>query len=136
MGIVDLFSKRKNREKGKVLDVFSSGPLPLNFRIQVIHIWLDVLGEYNQNWEIYDFIHRILLKEYGLPTLTNGLASLGSKFNDLIAWFQETEDEDALNLIVTLPRKSGDMRTENSLKIKEKGNLNHVSSNLYQGIQA
>lgn len=49
MGINDLYSKRKKRiERGNQPEVYQYTDLPIEFRRQVIHIWLSAMGAYRQ----------------------------------------------------------------------------------------
>ncbi len=41
----ELFSKRQKRLRGEVPDVYQYETIPQELRVQVVHIWRDVLGE-------------------------------------------------------------------------------------------
>ena len=75
MPIYDLFSKRKKRADGKQKDVYQYEDVPEPLRVQIVHIWDDVLGKpderYQYQEEVYKFIHDALCREYGLFRLTN-----------------------------------------------------------------
>jgi hypothetical protein len=102
MGIYDLFSKRKKRERGEVPDVFISGPIPHPFRVQVVHIWEDTIGsmdssEYNNSERSYEVIRKQLCKEYGKFSLIKSNLPIAS---DLLNWFlQTTSDDEVLDAI-------------------------------------
>ena len=71
MAIIDLFSKRQRKLRGDVPDVYVYDDLPQSLRTQIIHIWLEVLGNGNQWWEgqvkgSYTMIVDTLCREYGM----------------------------------------------------------------------
>ncbi len=76
MAIFDLFSKRQKRLRGGVPDVFKYDDIPEGLRVQIIHIWNDVFGEYSsyESWapKAYEKIYNILRREYGVFILTDG----------------------------------------------------------------
>ena len=45
--IFDLFSKRQKRLKGDIPDIYTYDEIPNSLRVQIIHIWYDVLGNGN-----------------------------------------------------------------------------------------
>ncbi|RUO74047.1 hypothetical protein CWI80_01410 [Pseudidiomarina sediminum] len=81
MAIFELFSKRQKALRGDVPDVYVYDTLPHALKVQIIHIWTDVLGN-NDNYydqygcgpnvrSAYEFIVDTLCREYGmfqLPT--------------------------------------------------------------------
>jgi len=92
MGVFDLFSKRQKRLRGDFPDVYTYDKIPEGLRIQIIHIWGDVLGSEEDyaskargTWG-YDLIHKTLYREYGVFQLVeekyppNKLADLYSFF--------------------------------------------------------
>lgn len=78
MAIFDLFSKRQKKLRGDVPDVYTYDNIPNALRVQIVHIWRDVLGNEQQYYnypegskEAYKFIVDTLCREYGifkLPT--------------------------------------------------------------------
>lgn len=71
MAIFDLFSKRQKKLRGDVPDVYVYDELPQPLRTQIIHIWLDTLGNTEQRWDdqvsgTYRLIVKTLCREYGL----------------------------------------------------------------------
>lgn len=71
MAIFDLFSKRQKKQRGDVPDVYVYDNLTQELRTQIIHIWLDTLGNRNQYFEgqvreAYPLIVNTLCREYGL----------------------------------------------------------------------
>lgn len=71
--IFDIFSKRQKRLKGDVPDIYTYDEIPNSLRVQIIHIWYDVLGNrndyYNSSFKVkstYKFIVDTLCREYGL----------------------------------------------------------------------
>lgn len=73
MAIVELYSKRQKRLRGDVSDVYQYTDLPHNFRVQVVQIIREILGEdYGQgskSGNIYAAINSTLCREYGVFTL-------------------------------------------------------------------
>jgi hypothetical protein len=71
MAVVELFSKRQKKLKGEVVEVYTYEVIDRGFRVQVIHILNDVVGQdfTEISNKFYEFIHETLCKEYGLFTL-------------------------------------------------------------------
>ncbi len=76
MAIFDLFSKRQKAIRGDAPDVYSYDDLPNALRVQIVHIWSDVLGSDRDYYDqygcgptvesAYKFIVNTLCREYGL----------------------------------------------------------------------
>lgn len=70
MPILDLFSKKQKKLRGEVPDVYQYKELPQAFRVQVVHILRDALGDpnkYNSPTEkIFEILHNALSREYGV----------------------------------------------------------------------
>lgn len=72
MAIFDLFSKRQKKLRGDMPDVYTYDQLPDALRVQIIHIWSDVLGndsDYHNYPPVkftYELIVNPLCREYGL----------------------------------------------------------------------
>ncbi|GKK33678.1 STM4504/CBY_0614 family protein [Klebsiella variicola] len=70
MAIYDLFSKRQKRLRGEVPDVYQYTNLPNNFRVQVIHIVKETIGEDHGRGSdpggVYKGINDTLCREYGV----------------------------------------------------------------------
>lgn len=78
MKIYELFSKRQKRLRGEVPDVYQYEAIPPQLRVQIVHIWRDVLGEIEHGsfgyphggaYEAYQYIHDTLCREYGMFAL-------------------------------------------------------------------
>ena len=86
--------------RGEVADVYQYNDLPNHFRVQVIHICKDAMGEddgYNAATPVYQYIHDTLCREYGLFTLRQ---SRGNNFEKVGNYFLELQDpEKALDII-------------------------------------
>ncbi|MBD7968158.1 STM4504/CBY_0614 family protein [Paenibacillus gallinarum] len=101
MGIFNIFSKR-NKENQQA--IFKHDELPHTLRVQIIHILRDAIGKYangayyqneasNETW---DFIHKVLCKEYGVFSLsTKGHNSRDYCFNFLL-------DEDSVERVLDI----------------------------------
>ena len=74
MKIHKIFSKRQKRLRNEVPDVYQYEDIPQALRVQVVHIWRDVLGEIERGswglqgaaYEAYQDIHDALCREYGI----------------------------------------------------------------------
>ena len=71
--IFDLFSKRQKKLRGDVPDIYTYDDIPSALRVQIVHIWYDVLGNANDYSgytakvkSAYKFIVDTLCREYGL----------------------------------------------------------------------
>lgn len=97
MTITDIFSKRQERAPGEILDVYVYDDIPKALRVQIVHIWLEVLGgkieeatnHYTQ--EAYSSIVSTLCKEYGVYHLPPSLNVRGTYgfLTELVAFFEE-----------------------------------------------
>ena len=100
MPIIDLFSKRQKRLRGEVPDVYVYNALPEPLRVQIVHIWMDVLGNQEQAQfhrrvgETYEFIVKSLCREYGVFVLPGAQQHYGSRIpiEDLIDFFMNERD--------------------------------------------
>lgn len=75
MGIIDLFSKRQRKLRGEVPDVYVYTSIPETLRTQIVHIWLDALGNPDnfhkgQVSEAYKAIVDTLCREYGVFSIS------------------------------------------------------------------
>lgn len=73
MRIIDLFSKRQQRLRGEVPDIFVYDKIPPELRVQVVYILTDYLGNARDAthsgfmvYRAYEFIVTTLCREYGL----------------------------------------------------------------------
>ena len=72
MRVLDLFSKRQQRLRGEVPDIFIYDKIPPELRVQLVHILTDYLGSNDQPqhsglmvYQAYEFIVTSLCREYG-----------------------------------------------------------------------
>lgn len=102
MAIFDIFSKRQRARRGDVQDVYTYDQFPKEFRVQIVHIWRDVLGdrqEYNndnvQTRAAYTFIVETLCREYGVFVLSEnreyGFRHYLSELESFLLHEQDTE---------------------------------------------
>ncbi|MEQ8767532.1 MAG: hypothetical protein RL885_26730 [Planctomycetota bacterium] len=100
MGIFDLYSKRRRRERGEIPDVYSYDEIPVEFRIQVVHILNDALGleQYQpKGLEIVQTINKVLRREYGVFRLAG---EYDRDFEELVKFFLGSGDvEIAIDVI-------------------------------------
>ena len=68
MVVFDIYSKRQKRLRGELPDVYQYDTLPQPFRVQVVHILRDCLGQAGEYFssKYYERIHEVLAKEYGV----------------------------------------------------------------------
>jgi hypothetical protein len=79
LAIFDLYSKRKNRDSGKKLDVYTYDKLPNPLKVQIIHVWdeaigapyYDQFGNLSRNASEYQNIVNILRREAGVFRLSD-----------------------------------------------------------------
>ena len=100
MPIIDLFSKRQKRLRGEVPDVYVYNDLPDPLRVQIVHIWMDVLGDQVQArtrgsvGKTYKFIVQSLCHEYGVFILPGAEKHYREResIDDLIEFFMKEKD--------------------------------------------
>lgn len=76
MGVYDLFSKRRKKDRGELPDVFTYDRLPQQLRVQIVHILRDALGAQRDNEITSDRAKQKILdtlsREYGTFTIAPG----------------------------------------------------------------
>ncbi|MDE2816793.1 MAG: hypothetical protein OXK81_08850 [Chloroflexota bacterium] len=72
MAIRDFFSFRKRLAQGKTPDVYRYDELPIELRVQIIHIWREALGSWNLNEEGWATVHKAVAREHGVFQLSHG----------------------------------------------------------------
>jgi len=63
MAIFELFSKRQQKLRGEVPDIYIYEKISESLKIQIVHIWYDTMGRYADKYQI--IVDR-LCREYGL----------------------------------------------------------------------
>ncbi|ELN2578002.1 hypothetical protein RY966_003755 [Enterobacter kobei] len=100
MAIFELFSKRQKKLRDGVSDVYQYTKLPNTFRVQVIHIVRDTIGEdvvCSVSRSIYQELHQVLCKEYGVFALYKDANSF---FDAIFNYFlSENNYEKCLDII-------------------------------------
>ena len=100
MAIFDLYSKRQKRLRGEVPDIYTYDDIPQPLRVQIVHIWMDSLGnedEYDNYDEVkqsYKFIIKTLRREYGVFKLADSRYETLNDYEELLEFFRnvvETE---------------------------------------------
>ena len=77
MAIFNLFHKRQRQLRGEQPDVYIYDELPNELRVQVAHIWMDVLGSATIHdssqkvYKLYESMVKIMRKELGVFQLPN-----------------------------------------------------------------
>lgn len=101
MAITDIFSKRQQKLRGEMPDVYIYDKIPQHLRMQIAHIWNDILEEdVERNLEFEDYlkIHNILCREYGVYQLRKDTDAR----NDLLSFFFEEENAERILDIIEL----------------------------------
>jgi hypothetical protein len=108
MGTFDLFSKRKKRASGEIVDVFDYDKIPTALRVQIVHMWDQAIGNANQYGDhygdgdtkgAYQILVQTLRREYGVFRLTDRSRNENYR-EELIDFLLTTEDTDyALDVI-------------------------------------
>ena len=81
MSIYDLFSYRDSLAKGEVPEVYIYDHLPEYLCVQIVHIWNDSIGPYDDdqcdryNNDGWTEIHNIVAREHGLLRLSSGCSA-------------------------------------------------------------
>ncbi|MCY3728364.1 MAG: hypothetical protein OXF97_05125 [Nitrospira sp.] len=142
MPIVDLFSKRQKKLRGEVPDVYVYDDLPQPLRVQIVHIWVDTLGNHEQFHlyqtvrRAYIFIVEALCREYGFFQLPAPEKHHGERdyVKELINFFLHERDiercldvvEMSFRFINDYTREGQYLRRHNASKIADEaiGELN------------
>ena len=115
MAIYEIFSKRQKRLRGELPDVYQYDTLPQPFRVQVVHILRDCLGQAGVHFssKYFEIIHEILAKEYGVFQIhKQGNTVQEIVFNFILT----TEVEKVLDVIeVSFSVADGDRRAHMSV---------------------
>jgi hypothetical protein len=101
MTILDLFSKRRKRERGEVPDVYVYDDIPQPLQVQIVHIWMETLGNREQYAYsemvkgCYKSIVDALCKEYGVFVLTGKSRGYDHSYlGELVTFFLEEPNID------------------------------------------
>lgn len=106
MAIYSIFSKRN---KNHNFDVYRYDNIPMVFRRQIIHIWVDSIGRYYQPSGRYDYsspspanyvwneVVRILCKEYGIFGLSN--SKHNNSYEQCEFFIQNCSDEQVIDIV-------------------------------------
>ncbi len=86
MGINDLYSKRKKlADRGNEPEVYQYTNLPLEFRRQVIHIWLSAIGPYREPERVMNYVPLVSRLWHAIHdsfARELGLFNLGTEFQN------------------------------------------------------
>jgi hypothetical protein len=96
MTILDLFSKRKKRERGEYSDVYSYDNIPQTFRVQLVHMIKEAFAEDGEYWGVngknaLGRINKLLCKEYGVFRLAGEYDGEFESIGNFILRTQEHE---------------------------------------------
>lgn len=114
--ILNLFSKRQKQARGEVPDVYVYDALPVPLRVQIVHIFQDMIGAdgYHSNG-IYKLVDDALCRERGLFHLVRHAESHHEAVRDY--FLNEKSTEYALD-VVELIFKLVDYKLENDYGFK------------------
>jgi AbiJ N-terminal domain 4 len=108
MAIFPLYSKRQKQLRGEVPDVYVYDTFPNPFRVQVVHIWQDALGnhaeyhdQYRQVFSTYESIVQTLCREYGVFSLQERTYGW-DHVQELANYFLEATDPEKILDIIEL----------------------------------
>lgn len=120
MGIADLYFKRRMRERGEYSDVYQYEELPQKFRVQMVHIWKEMIppdlpiiqhytkgltGIHRESRDAYETVHNIILEELGLFELPIEHETYDAYFHKVSNYFLSVEDvELALSVLELMCR--------------------------------
>ncbi|HUS74827.1 MAG TPA: hypothetical protein VMY43_02350 [Methanothrix sp.] len=102
MVVFDLFSKRQKRSRGEVPDVYQYKTIPVELRVQIVHIIRDAFGDlvtYQPRVAInnFIFIHEALCREYGVFRLGG---QNDPDFDAVVNFFLQTQEtEKAIDVV-------------------------------------
>ncbi len=122
MSIVEIYSKRQKRLRGKTPDVYVYDSLPIPLRVQIIQIWDDILGDLDQYVTLnyvtrdrYDIIVKKLRHEYGVFYLPNSTDSQpDGSYEELFCFFHDQSDVEMALSAVELTFSALGTRVEKS----------------------
>lgn len=124
MAIFDLYSKRQKALSGEIQDVYVYNNLPQALRVQIVHIWSDVLGseqDYRNNRygsnikNVYYLIVNTLCREYGLFQLPSANKHGNRMYlNELANYLLQVDEVDKQLDIVELSFRNIDKITRDS----------------------
>lgn len=109
MGIFDIYSKRRERESGDFSDVYQYTNIPAALRVQIVHIWKSAFGihlNYRSAEDLFEEIHNILCREYGVFNLTK---RQGDYFDKVANFMLEARDSNEVLDVVEITFKALDI---------------------------
>ena len=126
MAIFDLFSKRQKRLRGEVPDVYTYDEIPNELRVQIVHIWMDALGDQSKYYEhhrvkeAYEFIVETLCREYGLFELPSVKKHIKRMYmEELINYLLQEDDLEKVIDVIELSFKVIDRLTRDYSYMRE-----------------
>ena len=72
MSVFDTFSHRKRVAEGKTPDVFVYDELSHELRVQIVYIWREAIGGWDDNRRVWQRIHDAIAREHGRFELGTG----------------------------------------------------------------
>ncbi len=116
MAIIDLFSKRRKRERGEFPDVYEYDCIPKTLRIQIIHLIGEIYSQDNKitNYarSVFHEIEQALSREYGQFSLTGGREEGFESLSEFI--LNEADPERVLDAVEILFRYADNQIRDNS----------------------
>ena len=102
--VLNLFSKRRRRERGELPDTYRYDELPQPLRVQIVHVIRDAFepagGPDHEALDLYKEVHDLLAREYGLFELHEDAKYRQDFRSALFNFFLQTKDvEQALDVV-------------------------------------
>lgn len=142
MAVFDLYSKRRKRAKGEVIDVYRYDAVPMPLRVQLIHIFDGVIGnveEYHDTYKgargAYKLIVDILRREYGVFNLLNANNSREDYYSELKHFILNEKDVDRVLDAVELGARVIDIVTRDH-GYRDSSNYNERADDALEEINA
>lgn len=112
MAVFDLYSKRKKRASGEVVDVYEYDSLPHSLRVQLVHIFDDVIGTEKECFDShlrveqgYRLIVNTLCREYGVFLLSTDPHARGNHYRQFQRFLLDERDVDRVLDLIELAAK-------------------------------
>ena len=96
MAITDIFSKRQQKLRVEIPDVYVYDELPRSLKVQIVQIWEDI-GNHHYWGDIYQSAVRILRREYGFFELVNNTRTYKLELKKF--FLSETKTERSLDAV-------------------------------------
>jgi hypothetical protein len=117
MAIFDIFSKRQRKLRGEVPDVYTYDKLPNQLRVQLVHVFRDMLGDsatFDRPAKLYAQLVELLCREHGVFSLSPNRYRNESAETELHNFFLQVEDTEQALDVVEVCARAADLMTRNT----------------------